>query len=506
LRSLQSLAARPLDGTARAFFPFWSPDGRQLAFFADLKLRKLSIAGGRPEVLCDALDPRGASWGKNGDIVFAPVATGPLCRVSAEGGAVTVIQRPDSTLQETALRWPQFLPDGKHFMFVALPPRDGNFDVYVASLDAPGRKRIMSAGAAPTCAGEHGLIFASSGRIMCQKFDYRRLETVGEPIALGPATSSDVSVGQHLAIASLNGVLVQPSEDLSRTELVWLDRAGRRQGIVPVPEGRYERLHFAPDGRRLLAERRDSPTTVDLWLIEIDRGHARRITERSQSRIGGTPVFSPDGSRIAFSSNRAGRTGIYQRRVDGAREEEFLHASSGQFNEVFSWSPDGQYLIFGRADPLTQWDLWLLPLEGKREPIPYLRTRFSENSGVVSPDGRWMAYSTDVTGKVEVYVRSFPTAGAEILASNAAGNGAWATASDELIILRTDDRMVYSVPVSTASTFGVGKPKALFRARQDVLWITSTPAGDRFLAAIPAGTVEPATITVDLNWPAQVGR
>ena len=508
VRPLDSYVARPLEGTDYAEEPFWSPDSRFLGFFAHGKLHKVSAFGGPPEVLCSASDPRGGAWGKGGAIVFAPLAVGPLCRVSADGGAVTEILQPDSTRHEAALRWPQFLPDGEHFLFVSLPPHDGNFDVHAARLGSNERKRVTSSGAAPLCAGEKGLILAGNGRLQYQRFDYRRLEPVGAPVLLGPASSCDVSVGQPLASVSMNGVLVQPTSRLFNTQLVWLDRAGKPQGVLPVPEGRYETLYFSPDGRWLIARRRASATTVDLWRIDLEGGHVTRFTHGSQSRVGGVPVWSPDGSRIAFSSNRQGTTNIYQRLTDATAEEELLYESSGQFAEVNGWSPDGRYLVFEQANPLTGWDLWLLPLAGDRKPVPYLQTKFNEVGCSISPDGRWMAYTADVTGAVEVYVQSFPTAGGEHLITNAGGVLAfWAKGRNEILVINpTTDHAVWSVPVTTEPTFKAGTPRFLFRMPPDALWLTPTPEGDRFLTTLPAREAEPTTIAVELNWPAQLGR
>jgi serine/threonine protein kinase len=508
VRPLDSHAPRPLEGTEGAALPFWSPDSRNLGFFAEAKLKKISVSGGPPEILCTAPDPRGGTWGTSGVIVFAPLAVGPLCRSSADGGEVTEIQRPDSTRQETALRWPQFLPDGKHFLFVSLPPREANFDVHAASIDSKGREFVMTTGAAPLCAGEHGLILASNGRLWSQRFDFRRLEPVGTPVALGVASSFDVSVGQPLASVSLNGVLVRPAARLPNTELAWLDRAGRQQNTVPLPEGRYERFSFSPDGRRVLVERRTSPTVVDLWMVNLESRQATRFTYGSQSRIGGLPTWSPDGSRIAFSSNRSGTTSIYQRQTDATGEEELLYESAGQFKEVSFWSHDGRYIVFEQAGPQTSWDLWLLPLEGERKPIPYLRTRFGEVACSISPDGRWMAYTSDVTGNAEIYVRSFPRPAGENRVTHAGGvRPTWSKDDDEIVIYNHDtDDAVWSVPVSTVPTFKAGSPRLLFRKRPDAPWLAPTPDCNRFLATIPVGDVEPTTIEVDLNWPALVER
>ena len=502
VRSVDSLTPRLLEGTENAVGPFWSPDSRTLAFFANSKLHKISVSGGAPEVLCAAYDPRGGAWG-DGVIVFAPTVAGPLCRVSAEGGAVTEILRPDSARGETAFRWPQFLPDGKRFFFVALPPGDKGFDVFVGSIESKGRRRVMSAGCAPICAGNEGIILADNGRLMFQKFDYRRLRPVGAPVALGIAPFADVSVGQPLATASENGVLVHASENLIHTRLNWLDRSGNRTGTVALPEGRYERVFFSPDGRRLLVDRRDSPTTMDLWILDLDREQTRRFSQSSQSRLGGAPVWSPDGARIAFNSNRSGKTYIYERLVNEAGEERLLYQGRGQFNEVIDWSPDGNYLVFQTAAPETGWDLWLLPLSGNRVPIPYIRTRAHELGSSISPDGRWLAYSTETRGTPEIHVRAFPNPGAEHVVYNGPGGPIWGRQGGELFIF---DRGVISVPVDTGPPFRSGPPRRLFQSRPGGLWLTSAPDGHRFIEIRPAEDVEPTQITVDLNFLARISR
>ena len=360
---------------------------------------------------------------------------------------------------------------------------------------------MMRAGCAPIVAGDDGVILASNGRLMFQKFDYRRLRPVGTPVAVGLAPSSDVSVGQPLASASRNGVLAYTSESLTNTRLDLLDRSGNRVETLRLPEGRYESVYFAPDGKRLLAERRASPTAVDLWLFDLERGQSRRFSQGSQTRIGGKPVWSPDGSRIAFNSNRSGRTYIYQRLVDEAGEEQLLYESPGQFNEVLAWSPDGKYLVFEQAGPETGWDLWLLPVDGKREPVPYLKTRFHEYAASISPDGRWLAYTTDATGKTEIHARSFPKPGAEHLASNIAGQPFW---SENREILNVGMQGVWSIPVSTSPTFRAGKPDHLFRGHRGAFWLAPTPAADRFLQISPIED-DPPTLTVDLNFLARTG-
>jgi Tol biopolymer transport system component len=464
-------------------------------------MKKVAISGGASEILCDAPDPRGATWGKDGVIVFAPTAAGGLARVSSEGGSVTEILRPDTTSQETALRWPQFLPDGRRFFFVSLPARDGMFDVFVADTKSGKRRRVMRAGCAPVAAGDRGVVVSEAGRLVLQGFDFERMEPRGAPMALGSAPFTDRSVGQPLASGSMNGTIIHLNEPMSRTELVFLDRTGRHREVAPLPPGRYEWGIVSPDGKRLLAERRDAPTSVELWLADLTTGQSRRFSMGSQSRTGGQPAWSPDGRRIAFSSNRSGRTNIYVRSVDEVGEERLLYESDGQFKEVNAWSPDGKYLVFEQASTSTIWDLWLLPLERKSAPILYLATRFGEFGGDVSPDGRWLVHTGTSSGRQEILVRSFPTPGAETRILDVGGRAVWSRDGREILISHTDDGRVWSVPVSTVPTFRAGPPRALFRAHEDAYWTHPVAAGSRFLEVRPVQPVEPASITVHMSVP-----
>jgi len=228
-------------------------------------------------------------------------------------------------------------------------------------------------------------------------------------------------VGEPLASASMDGVMVQPATSLANTRLVWLDRRGIERGTVAAPPGRYEKMRFSPDGQRLLVVRRGSPTAVDLWVLDLAKGLATRLTGKSQSRIGGYLAWSPDGSRVAFSSTRDGPTNIYEKEVGRTADERPLYESPSQFKEVDSWSPDGRYLLFEQADRVTSWDLWLLPLQGDRTPTPYLRSTYGEVAGIISPDGRWAAYSADESGRPEIYVQPFPTPGDKFLVSSQGG-------------------------------------------------------------------------------------
>lgn len=499
LRRLDALAARPVEGSEAATFLFWSPDSKELGFFAGGKLKKVAIHSGPPEVICDAPDPRGGTWGKDGVILFAPQPAGGLYRVSSKGGTPIEILGPDSTSQETALRWPQFLPDGKRFFFVSLPPKKDEFDLFVSASDSPGRVRVMQVGCAPAVAGDRGIVFSHDGRVVIQGFDYRRLRPEGTPVVLATVPFTNPSVGQPLASASWNGIIVHLHEPLSRTEVIFRDRSGRHRGGIAMPPGRYEWAFSSPDGQRLLIGKRDSPTSVEIWLADLSLGQSRRFSMGSQTRVGGQPTWSPDGSRIAFSSDRTGPNNIYERSVDEAGEEKLLYASDGAFKEVTAWSPDGEYLVFERADPKTGWDLWLLPMKRKEAATPYLASRFNEVGGTISPDGKWLAYMGNLSGKVEVYVRSFPKPGAEVRIFEGEGRADWSRDGREIVISHTNDGKVWAVPVSTVPTFRAGAPQPLFRIDPEAKWVEPAPDGVRFLEVRPVKPMEAPSIGVHMN-------
>jgi len=503
-RPLESLEAQPLRGTENAYLFFWSPDSRQIGFFADGKLKKVAASGGSPEVLCDASDARGGSWSKEGVIVFAPVAAGPLMRVSDDGGEPVEVLEPDSSRRETGLRWPWFLPDGKRFLFVGLPSRQGNFDVYVGSVGSKERKRILASGAAATYAEPGYLLFVRNGRLTAQRFDRRRLEPTGKPTPLGEAPPPSSWAGAPSASASANGVLAHLAAGLPDTKLVWLDRSGKPQGTVPVPPGRYENLSLSPDGRRLVVQKRSSATATDLWMVEPSRGTSSRFTFRpSASR----PVWSPDGSRIAYEWSGDGPRDIYLKPASGAGAEQPLFRSSALFKNLSQWSPDGRYVIFSQPEAETGWDVWLLPLEGDQKPVPYVRSPFNELNGAISPDGRWMAYLSDESGRYELYVESFPTPGNRYPISVATGPaGIWWSPNGREMIVIGADWTILSVDIQTTPSFKAGAPRPLFKARQDVAAFTAAPDLWRFLVAVPAGEASTSAITLEVNWPAELKK
>jgi len=516
VRPLGTLVAQPLPGTENGIQPFWSPDSRFVGFFAGGKLRKVAVAGGAPEVICDAPNGRGGSWSKDGVIVFAPTILGPLLRVSAEGGEAVEVARPDPARGETGLRFPCFLPDGRHFLYDTLPRRPEGFDVWVGSLGSPEARRIMTAGSAPIYAEPGYLLYAIGDRLVAQRFDVKKLQPVGDVTPLGIATPISMSEGASLLSASANGVLAHAETMTADTQLVWLDRAGRLLGSVPLPPGRYGSPSLSPDDRWAIVSKSSSPTSFDLWLVDLQRAVATRLTFDGLVNPGigfsSTAVWSRDGQRAAFERYAGGLFDVFQVPVSGVGQPEPLVQSSVVFKTPAAWSPDGRYLVFSQNVEGNQYDLWLLPLQGERTPVRYLHTPFNETTAAFSPDGRWLAYDSDETGTSEIYVRSFPQPGEKYRVSTTGGIAAqWSRDGKELLIWTSGQIFyptgsVHSVDVETTPTFQAGTPHLLFSPRQDNGGLVATSDLQRFLAVFPAAGAAPPAITVTLNWQAMLER
>jgi Tol biopolymer transport system component len=513
IRPLDTLMAQPLPETEGALFPFWSPDSRFVAFFAGGKLRKISVAGGAPEVICDAPTGRGGTWGADGVIVFAPAVMGSLMRVSSDGGEATEVARPDSARGETGLRFPSFLPDGKHFLYVSLPKKQEEVDVYVGQLDSDKHTRIMSAGSAPVYAEPGYLLFDRRNHLVAQRFDLRTLTSTGEIMALGdvsPVTNSD---GASLLSVSASGVLAHVATMLPDTQLVWLDRGGRTLDAIPLPPASYASPSLSPDDRQAIVTKANSPTSYDLWMVDLERAVASRLTiDGLVAAVDATGVWSPDGRQAAYMYNRSGVYDVYQVATRGGGQPEPLVQTNTVFKMPAAWSPDGKYLVFSQNEA-SDWDLWLLPLAGDRKPRRYLRSPFNEDNAAISPDGRWLAYDSDETGRFEVYVSSFPEPGERYRVSTSGGtNARWSKDGRELVIWTTAAvkafslGSVYSVDAQTAPTFKLGTPRLLFTPHGDLMGLAPTSDLKRFLAAVPVEGASPASITVMLNWQAALKR
>jgi Tol biopolymer transport system component len=500
VRPMESLAAREIPGTEGAAYPFWSPDGRSIGFFADGKLKRVPVDGGRPQVLCDANSGRGGTWSREGVILFSPASQAPLSRVPASGGDVVQVTTLDTARKEIAHRWPRFLPDGRHFLYLTLPERDGQFDNFVGSLDGKPARLVARSDRAAVYAPPGYLLVVRNETLLAQRFDAASGATRGEPVSLGELPDAGGNLGEPNASVSDDGVLVWQSVVPVVAHLVWLDRSGKEVGTVTMTPGPYSGVTPSPDGRRAILLRPDPQTATDMWLVELDRGTTTRFTSEPGNEF--FPVWSPDGSRLAFASNRNGPYDIYARPVTGSGQEEVL-CRSGQLKKwPTTWSPDGRSIVFTGSSPKTGDDLWILPLDGDRKPVPYLNSRFNENNGAISPDGRWLAYTSDETGRNEVYVQPFPTPGAKSQVSTDGGDGArWSRDGRQLFFATVDGKIMGS-DIQAGAEFQASVPRILFRLPHD--FVDFGLSGERGLCLMPVGAQKPATLTVVQNWAAEL--
>jgi Tol biopolymer transport system component/predicted Ser/Thr protein kinase len=508
VRSLDALDTRALPGTDDAGQGlFWSPDSRLIGFPALGKLKKVAVSGGPPQTLCDI--PRyfaGGAWSRDGVIIFGSFGYG-LRRLSESGGTPSPLTVPDPSHGSTH-ESPSFLPDGRHFIYSVQSAEHSG--IYLgslqASLDRQSSKLLISTTAdalyAPSDDPAIGyLLFPSETSLLAQPFDNRRMELAGEavPIAEGFGIERRGNFS-----ASENGVLVyRTGSRFPVTQLQWFDRTGKMLGGVGEP-GRYDSVTLSPDGTKA-AVAHASGGSLDIWIDELVHGTSQRLTFDPASDM--MAVWSPDGSRLVFASNRAGVYDIYEQASSGVGSEDVL-LKSGEPKYPYDWSPDGRWLLYGVLG--ANLDLWVVhPAAGERKPVRYLASQFNKSQARFSPDGRFIAYTSNESGKNEVYVQPFPEAsGGKSLVSQDGGNQPqWRRDGKELFYISADSK-VMAVDITTTPVFRNGNPKPLFVApiwgglpTLNVTRYGVTPGGQKFLInTLASKAPPPSPITVVLNW------
>ncbi len=510
VRPLSSLIATPLTGTADAFFPFWSPDSRFLGFFQNGKLKKIEATGGPTQTICDAPQGRGATWSNAGVIVFAPSFGGGLQQVSQAGGTPAELTTLDTVRHENSHRYPFFLPDGRRFLYLGQATPDENNAIVLGSLDSKEQTVLLRVTSNSVYAPPGYLLFVRERSLMAQPFNADKGELSGEAFPIAEDIGFNQSVNLGFFSASSNGALTfgLGAGSAGNRQLVWFDRTGKRLDKVGTP-GLLWDFSLSPDEKRVAFRRVDRQTkNEDLWMLDLLRGTESRFTFRPGRED--DPVWSPDGSKLLFDSDPGGISNLHQKIASGAGSEELLLKSTIP-DYPLDWSPDGRYVLFGKDDPKTKTDLWILPLTGDRKPFPYLNSEAVEFTGKFSPDGHWIAYASDESGKFEVYVQAFPVTSGKWQIS--VGGGAapiWSKDGKEMFYLAPDKKLM-SVDVKTAGgSIEQGVPKPLFATDVDNYTLPNRYAisrdGKRFLVNNGIESTSSKPIAVVLNWTADVKK
>lgn len=521
LRAMDALQWQPIPLTEDAFYPFWSPDSRFIGFFAGGKLKKIPAAGGPAQSLCDVPSSRGGSWNRDNVIVFSPANSGiSIQRVPAAGGVPV-----DVTRTKGNQRFPAFLPDGRHFLYLKRDAAAADNGIYVSSLDGSENRRVLpDVSGLAFAPGRHGeraghILFVRENTLMAAPFDPVAAQIAGDVFSVADGVSLNSPSSYLPVTVSANGVLIyEPTGAGSgANQFGWYDRSGKPLALVGAP-GKVFNPAISPDGK-LVAFQRENNTGSDLWVFDSNRGVETRFTSDSSSNV--APFWSPGGDRIVFASNRSGVYNLYQKAANGSGPEVRLLANSVTDSSE-QWSKDGRFIVYFELDTKNKRDLWVLPAEGdaaNRKPIPFLRSEFDELHGQLSPDSHWMAFTSDRSGRREVYVRPFPPGEGEWTISIAGGQAPrWNGDGKELFFEAADGKMM-AVPVKKAvpgvnPLFEPGAPVALFDAHiapnadDRYFEYDVTADGKRFLINT-AGSAKPVSappLTVVTNWLAAVRK
>ena len=523
VRSLDSLTARLLPGTEGAFMPFWSPDSRSIAFFVEEgKLKKIDVAGGPALTLRDAPNGSTGAWNRNGVILFTNFDRW-LYRVAATGGEANPVSVPDLSRHETFHFFPQFLPDAHHFIYFALSLPLENSGLDAASIDSKETKRILSTDAQayyaappPGVAGPGYLLFLRGNTLMAQPFDAKQLELKGDPLPVAnelepvAGITGTGSVGAAFSLSDTGMLAYHQGRGYGMSELVWLDRNGKRLGIIGDPAV-YTNPALSPDEKKLTISRLDPQAwTRDIWMFDLERGTSSRFTFDPADDL--NPTWSPDGNRVAFTSDRKGHRDLYQKSAAGTGQDELLiEATKGDQVAIQDWSGDGKTILFhARGQKYHVGNIWMLPLGGNRKPSLVIESPFETRNARLSPDGRWIAYSSNESGKFELYVQSFPPSGSKWqISTNGGDEPQWRRDGEELFYLSSDNRLM-ALDVKTESGFHAGIPRPLFEIhrtsalRRNHYVVAAN--GQRFLVVSPLEQTASSPITVVTNWAAGLKR
>jgi serine/threonine protein kinase len=502
LRRLDSEIAKPLAGTDGASYPFWSPDSQSIGFIAAGKLKRLDVASGSVQTLTDvqaSAPPGAATWNADGMILFGG-NPGPVERVFAAGGPREPVTRVGP--QQVGHRNPQFLPDGQRFLFFSTGTPEVR-GVYVGSLDSNDIRRILEADAIAGFLPPDYALFVRQETLYAQRLDLQPVEPWGEPIPVATPIAAFVNQNSSAAAVSSSrtGLLAYRAALTQSRQWAWFDRTGRQLATVGEPDstvGTGSRL--SPDGRFATVSR-TVDGNQDIWLLDLARNVFRRFT--TDPATDGGSAWSPDGSRIVFDSNRTGHFDLYLKSVVGdAKETLMVDLPNSENRNIEDWSRDGRYVLYSSVNSTTDRDLWIVPVDGDKKPVAVAHTDFTENAGRISPDSKWMAYTSNESGRNEIYVQRFPQAdGKWQISTDGGGTVRWRGDGREIFYTAPDNRlMAVSVTLpEEGANVEVGVPVSLFTMPAGAQY-TVTPDGQRFLGSVPTEEARVPPITIILNW------
>ncbi len=510
IRSLDTLAARRLAGSEGGHMPFWSPDSRRVGFFANGKLKTAAIDGDRADVLCDANFSRGGTWSPSNVIVFAPDGAGPLFKVSANGGDPSAVTTLAQARAETGHRFPIFLPDGEHFLYAALPGKGGRFDIFAASVSGGEPELVGSMETSPTYAppasgsGPGWLLFMRQGALAAHAFDASRRSLVGEALSLpdepGGLTDAATSwTAGQVATAAASGAFAYLTEPQVDSKLVYFDLTGAQTPGPELPRSRYSGISVSPDGAKAVVVRQSTRTESTLWLIDLVRGGSTPLPA-ARGQQGGI-AWSPDSRRIVYMNDAEGTEHLFVRDIATGGPETPFHKSPAPFKQPDDWSSDGKWIVFRQLDPGTFQNVWARPADGSADARVIVQGPARDLGGRLSPDGKWLAYLSDESGRVEIYVQPFPDGRGERVPLTNSGAAAvwWSRDSRSTLVINSTFDRVLAVDIEYGPGPRVKPARTLGAIPRGTLWLDAMPDRRRFLALVPASPIV-GSITVVQHW------
>jgi serine/threonine protein kinase len=506
VRKIDSLTATALADTTGASYPFWSADSENLGFFADGRLKRIAVTGGAVTTLCDAPSGRGGTWNREGTILFTSNQYNVLLRIPAAGGQPSPVTRLDTASGELSHRWPTFLPDGKHFIFMQFSSsmaRSSLQTILLGSLDQMRGTLLMSANSQVLYVDPGYLLYIREGNLMALPFDARRLRASGEPFAIADHVQMYRNTGIGIFSASNTGVLAYvEGGSPANSHLTWHDRHGKVLSVIGSPDD-YEDPRLSPDGSQVALTRRDPDTGIsNIWLYDVATQAPTRFTYFPT--FDHIPAWSPDGKQVVFDTNRNGAADVFVKSFGG---DEKLLVGSPAWEQPTDWTADGKYIILQIHNQSTKWDLAMMTVADGRV-TPLLRESANEKEGQVSPNGKWIAYSSDESGRPDLYITRFPSMTGRWQVSSTGGGGSqprWRRDGREIFFLSADRKMMSAAIGESGNDLFLQSPQPLFQTRARYTGERSydvSADGQRFLINDMVLDQPVSPIVMVLNWTA----